>query len=280
MLSVLFWNLRGNQTDTWAVRAPNLQNCLTRLAGKLDIDVFLFAEVEFTAVDVTHALNAAGSAMYRAPDVPGRRIPLFTRLPAGSVIDRFNHASGRLTISEVLTASGVKVLLGALHHQSQAVWDSEEQALHATVLARDMVRTEDVAGHRRTVLVGDFNMNPFDLGVIAAHTLNAVMDRDIARAEERTVGGEVYRFFYNPMWGCFGDRTPGPQGSYFYQASSPASYYWHVFDQVLLRPALMDSLTELRILDHDGEESLLSDRRRPFAARFSDHLPLLFRLDV
>src|SRR5689334_13700667 len=34
----------------------------------------------------------------------------------------------------------------------------------------------------------------------------------------------------------------------------------HLFDQVLLRPALMDTLAELRILEDDGQISLLTDR--------------------
>jgi hypothetical protein len=49
---------------------------------------------------------------------------------------------------------------------------------------------------------------------------------------------------------------------------------------VLLRPALMDVLVELRILDSDGQETLLSDRGRPRSSDTSDHLPLLFRLKV
>ncbi len=90
------------------------------------------------------------------------------------------------------------------------------------------------------------------------------------------MAGRPYRFFSNPMWGCFGDRTPGPPGTYYY----PRGSYGHLFDQVLLRPALMDALTELRILEDDGVESLLTDRKRPRASQASDHLPILFRLNV
>src|SRR5215211_5035003 len=119
-------------------------------------------------------------------------------------------------------------------------------------LAGVISETEDVIGHQRTVLVGDFNMNPFDLGMVGAQALNAVMTRDLARREGRTVAGRPYRYFYNPMWGCYGDRTPGPAGTYYYSAPGPRGYYWHLFDQVLLRPTLMESLAELRILEDDG----------------------------
>jgi hypothetical protein len=106
------------------------------------------------------------------------------------------------------------------------------------------------------------------------------MVQDVARASERIVAGRPFRFFYNPMWGHFGDRTPGPPGTYYHGPASPEAYYWNLFDQVLLRPDLMTTLTELRILDHDGTEPLVTGKGRPRSAELSDHLPVLFRLNL
>jgi hypothetical protein len=165
-----------------------------------------------------------------------------------------------------------------LHFHTKQYSTSLAQGLQAAVLSREIAATEDAVGHQRTVLVGDLNMNPFDPGVVGAQAFNAVMDRGIVRGEGRTVAGRSYRFFYNPMWGCFGDRTPGPPGTHFYPTSDGP--YWHIHDQVLLRPAVMDALTELRIMNHDGQEPLVTDRGRPRSAEVSDHLPILFRLDL
>ena len=98
------------------------------------------------------------------------------------------------------------------------------------------------------------------------------MTRDLARKEERVVAGREYRIFYNPMWGFFGDRTPGPSGTYFSSVSSPSDHYWHVFDQVLLRPSLMDNLKEVQILDRCGSEMILTNRGRPKSSELSDPL--------
>ena len=48
-------------------------------------------------------------------------------------------------------------------------------------------------------------MNPFEHGVVAANGLNAVMARKVAARDTRTVLAHEYPFFYNPMWGHFGD---------------------------------------------------------------------------
>lgn len=281
MLSVLFWNLMGNQAATWPARSLALRTHIARIASSFEIDVLLLAESGFEPAEVVDALNDSKSGPFRYPPSNSRRIQLFTRFGASSVVDQFNDSSdGRLTIRRLATPSNGEILLAGLHFQSQMAWKPEEQALQATQTQRDIAATEDVVGHQRTVLVGDLNMNPFDLGVVGAQALNAVMTRDLARNEERTVAGQSYRFFYNPMWCCLGDRTPGPPGIYFYSASRPGNYFWNVFDQVLLRPSLMDSLTDLRILDGDGQESLLTPRGRPRSADVSDHLPVWFQLNL
>jgi hypothetical protein len=281
MISFLFWNLMGNQSATWTYRSMALRTHLVRMVSSADIDVLLLAESKFDPEEIVVALNGQGAGDYCYPASNSHRIHLFTRFSAARLTDVFNDSSdGRLTMRRLITPSGVDILVAALHFQSQMAWTSDDQALQATVTQRDICDAEDREGHQRTVLVGDLNMNPFDLGVVGAQTLNAVMTRDLARNEERTVAGRSYRYFYNPMWGCFGDRTPGPAGTYFYSASSPHSYFWHLFDQVLLRPALMDKLVELRILENDGFESLLTERKRPRSSEASDHLPLLFRVDL
>ena len=91
---------------------------------------------------------------------------------------------------------------------------------------------------------------------------------------------EEHPFFYNPMWGCFGDRTPGPPGSFYLGTSKPVNYFWNIYDQVLLRPGLVDALRDLAILDTDGSESLLTKAGLPQTSGGSDHLPLFFQLNL
>jgi len=122
-------------------------------------------------------------------------------------------------------------------------------------------------------------MNPFDPAVVSAHGLHGMMTKTVARRGSREVQMKAYPFFYNPMWGRFGDRTHGPPGTFYLGASKPVNYYWNIYDQILLRPGLMESLREVTILDTDGSESLLTPSGLPHTGTGSDHLPLLFRMD-
>jgi len=55
-----------------------------------------------------------------------------------------------------------------------------------------------------------------------------------------------------------------------------------MFDQVLVRPQLLGRFRNetVRIVERVGKAQLLDRRGIPDASRFSDHLPVLFRLDL
>jgi hypothetical protein len=271
--SFLFWNL---------ARKP-LRQCVATLAATHGADVVMLAECEEDPLQVLQALNAVCSARaYNFPASYGDRIRIFTTFPKTQLRDDFNDsAMDRLTIRRLRVGRPPGILLAAIHFQDRRNWSREAQALEATVVARHIAEREDRAGHRRTVLVGDLNMNPYEIGVLGTQALNAVMTRHLAARIDRTVAGRSNRCFYNPMWGLLGDRTPGPSGTFFFGASEPTNCYWHMLDQVLLRPVLMNGLKDLRILDHDGQDSLVTKHGRPRkSSSHSDHLPLFFQLDL
>ncbi len=120
-------------------------------------------------------------------------------------------------------------------------------------------------------------MNPFEPGVCGAQGLHAVMTKHQARKGSRTISGREYRYFYNPMWGLFGDRTSGPAGTYYLSSAKPVNYFWNIYDQVLVRPELMDGIVDIRLLEYDGKVSLRTPDGVP---RVSDHLPIYLELEL
>jgi hypothetical protein len=156
-----------------------------------------------------------------------------------------------------------------------------DRASLAQGIAADIAGVERLLRHRRTVVVGDFNMNPFEQGMVEARALHALMTRPLAQTIHRLEQRGRYPCFYNPMWSYFGDRPSRPPGTYFFSNTlSSTNHFWNIYDQVLLRPEVMDKLSHLEILDSDGQVSLLTRFGRPNRAVLSDHLPLLFRLDL
>jgi hypothetical protein len=113
--------------------------------------------------------------------------------------------------------------------------------------------------------------------MVAANALHGMMSSRSARKQTRTIDKREYSMFYNPMWAYLGERSGGPPGTYRYWSAKHVLREWHAFDQVLIRPGLIDWFprSELRVLDRIGETSLVSPGGYPSV---SDHLPLIFEL--
>jgi exonuclease III len=264
----LFWNIN---------RKP-LAPVIADLAHEQRADIVALVECNIESHVLLKALNSTeGSDFHLAPGL-SKGIHIFTRFSRDFL--RPVYESDRVMIGRLSLPARSGILLSVAHLPSKLHWTTESQSFECGELARQIAAEEDKVGHQRTVLVGDFNMNPFEPGVVAAGALHAVMSRVVARRQSRIVQGRHYRFFYNPMWNHFGDANSETAGSYFYNASEHVSYYWNVFDQVLIRPELAEKFdpNSLQILKSARKGSLVRGDGRPDGTAYSDHLPIVFEL--
>ena len=138
-------------------------------------------------------------------------------------------------------------------------------------------------GHNRSVVFGDFNANPFESPIASATGMHAVVSKTIAESEPRTMLDRSYPYFYNPMWNLFGDEpASSAPATYYFRGSDPHELYWHMLDQVLIRPSLLNrfDFSALQIVTTLNGIKLTSKSGYPDDMRFSDHLPVVFALDL
>jgi len=270
MTTFLFWNLN---------KSP-LEALVSALAEIHQVDVLILAECEIPVSVMLEVLNQNPGSMFHLTDSECERIVIYTRFSSEYLQKQLDDS--RLTIRRLRLPGSDEILLSALHHPSKLHWSNASQSAECYRVSSTIREVEEEVGHRRTVLVGDFNMNPFEDAMVAATGLNAVMARMIAARETRTVLAHEYPFFYNPMWGHFGDAIEGPSGTFYDGRSEHLTYFWNMFDQVLIRPELLSMFRneELRILSVAGERTLLTAKGLPNTSVASDHLPILFRLDL
>jgi hypothetical protein len=266
----LFWNIN---------RKP-ISELIAALVQEHKIDVLMLAECEIEPDTLRSALSVAGTPGFQLNVTSTRAVQLFTRFPnsfVGRVADGPRYSIRRLNLP-----GGVSMLLAMFHLPSLPRIDKESQILEASVVSRSIRDAEAQAGHSRTLVVGDFNMNPFDAGIVGAAGFNAVMHRDTAARMARTVRGDEYPFLYNPMWNHFGDEGESVPGTYYYGHGDHVTYYWHMYDQVLVRPELLSRLPvpAVTILTMAGSVSLLNKNGRPDHEAASDHLPIVFSLNL
>lgn len=262
-------------------------NCLFWNVGKQKINEFLFnaviendlhllslAEYADDTKELLYNLSKAGYDFYHVPKIGCQRIDLFSIYKPGK-IEHLNETS-YYTIKRIPHPKLGLLTFAFVHFPSKLHMDEFDFLEESKEFRKDVEEAENSTGSDLTVLTGDFNMNPFEEGMMAAAAIHSYPTKYEASKKKRTVKGRTYNMFYNPMWSFFGDSNV-PMGTYHYPAKNHLNLYWNMFDQILVRPSLIDNISpeDIKIITDIRGMDLVNKAGKPAV---SDHLPLFFRL--
>lgn len=268
MINFLFWN----------VNKKPLESLITELAFEHNVDVIMLAEYE-TPNELLQVINR-NKFQYFLNESLCDKIRVYSKF-RDDFFPKFAE-SHRYSIRHLKLPGLDDILLAIVHFPSKINFDDKSQEVESEELARFIRDAENSIGHSKTILVGDLNMNPFENGLVKTTGLHSVMSQQVAKRGSRTVQDRIYPFFYNPMWNFLGDFSLFASGTHYYNASEHITYFWNMFDQVLVRPELLGifSMPNLRIIDSVGSKSLLKDNGLLDDTFASDHLPIFFSLKL
>ena len=268
-LTFLFWNLYKN----------NIVLTLKEIIEHHDVDVVILAECSFRTEELVYSLNEKQSFYFPENGLAEcKKIKIITKFHPKFLVPIYEEE--RFSIRKLIISDNEKILVAGVHIPDKSHDDADNQLMICQRLRGSIEKMEKEHSIDKTVVMGDFNMNPFERGLVSAIGLNAVMSERIAQTGSRTVGNKEYQYFYNPMWSLYGDIGNNVEGSYFYRKN--ANLPWNVFDQVLLRPSLIPNFEKdsLSFLNHSGKESILTNQMQYPNKKYSDHLPLIFKLKL
>ena len=259
----------------WNVKRSDLTDQVCSIAATTHAELLILNENIIDSASTLSALQARVSDAFFIPkSVSEKRFHCFCRSPA---LDLTEVHSGFRTSVRRLWISNQFALLVLVHGVDMRNYDAEARQSFAQSVATEMQFAKEQHATNRLILLGDFNMNPFDRGMNLAPCLNALMTTQCVAAGTRRHLGEDYDLFYNPMWSLFGDHTPGPAGT-TYDTSNQGPYGWNMLDQAILSYTLVDLFEKVEILSETGAHSLVDKHGRPDSAHASDHLPILLTL--
>jgi len=277
-MNFLFWNIR---------KSPRCYQVIVDAVKAYEVDVLALAEfpveIEETNKLLVELQKVDEGFKYLKPMVKEKIVVFYNSTK--TVVEN-KHNTNKIIVKSITSKYGeMTAFVVFCHLVSKVNATNEEQAENAVKVRRDIedFENDNVGGKEMTLVCGDFNMNPFEPGMVKAMALNAVMERRIAKQKLRKIDGEEYRFFYNPMWGFLGDTGTGEvSGTFYYNGTRHIQYFWNVYDQVLLRPEAIDyfEIDALRILTKTPHFNLLTSRGLVNKNDYSDHLPIYFKLNI
>jgi hypothetical protein len=268
-----FYNLQLDERD--------ISRCAADLAFERSLDVLFLIEC---GIPLGLLLRAFKGDLDYYPITCGERFKVVARFNP-KLMQRLTLPvpSDRFDIWHLTLPLQTDVLLALVHGLDKRNNSPAKQELFLQQVVAAVSYFEDEVGHDRSIVLGDFNANPFDSPVASALGMNAVISRDVARRGPRRVLNQSYPYFYNPMWNLYGDepRLSAP-ATYYYRGSDPHELYWHMLDQVLIRPSLVDrfDFSLIDIVTAVRGARLTTATGTPDRTRFSDHLPVVFGVDL
>lgn len=267
MPTLVFWNVAGK----------SIPELIVSLALSNEVDLLVLAECDIEPDALLQALNRDSSEYQYAPGFC-ESLLFFSKFDSGFLT--LMAETPRVSIRRLRLPARNEVIIVGAHLPSKIHFSDDSQILQCAELANLIEQQETEAGHQRTILLGDLNVNPFEVGVVAAGGLHAVATRDVASRGHRVVQGKRYPFFYNPLWNYLGDRDGRAPGTFYYEKAESLTYFWNMFDQVLIRPDILSGLgkDDVHVLTTIGDISLMDHRGRPDKENVSDHLPVLLRI--
>ena len=264
---VAFWNVKKNNS---------IDPLIMDLIEENNIDILVLAEYDNDIDHLCKSLNFHSTQFKTLPCTNWGCDKI-----KGLYSSRYSHdplmAVSRYYISSFYTTY-FKVIIGMIHAPSNMYRSDADRIPLFSQFYSDILKQELETKTYNTVILGDFNSNPFERSILGADSLHAIPYKEETVKPTRKVDGKSYRKFYNPSWKLLSPDTP-PYGTYYYNKSSYLNYYWNVYDQVIIRPELINSFVDnsLRIITQIKDKSLLSNNYKP-NEDYSDHLPIVFEI--
>lgn len=255
-LNILFWNLGKN----------SIENYLYQCIIENEVDLALVSEYGGISFDIL--MDKLGDDYVHIDGFGGcDKITLIAKAIYPTTVCR---EQDRCVLYRV-EGQGSSYIIAGVHLQDRQNSDKLARISKIGRIVNDIGNLENSSKCKNTIIIGDFNANPYDDELLAAMAFHAVLFKDvILKSETRTLDGVSYRRFYNPILQYLSEDTK-LYGSYYYSSGS-STPIWHCLDQVLVSKNLVNKVSGLKYLKSVKGRSLIS-KIRP-NREISDHLPL------
>lgn len=260
-MKFLFWNTHKNS---------DINDVLSEIIIENDISMVCLAEYTAKADELINILSVQNVYMQEYLSC-SERIKMF-----GKTTNIQYRTDSDQAVIRIINN---KDILCCIHLNSKIYSGHEDiREIHMEQIIKDIRDVEQELHAENTIVVGDFNLNPYDSSLINARYFHGLPIYEEAKRRSRVVAGKEFYMFYNPMWNLLGD-TQEPYGTYYYAGSDPVNTYWNIYDQVIIRPALKDHFIDdsLMIVKETKTRFLLDNKGHP-NKKISDHLPIVFEI--
>ena len=150
----LFWNVEGKE----------LHHLVAQLAEEHAVDLIVLSECKTPVTTMLMQLNAAHVRYEFCPGLCDG-VTFFGAFQASFLTPV--SESARVSIRRLRLPARNEILVAAAHLPSRLHFSSDSMVFECANLAKMIKDQEEESEHRRTIVLGDLNVNPFETGFSA-----------------------------------------------------------------------------------------------------------------
>lgn len=257
-MKIIFWNIK------------KLDNSIiSKYFSSLEADIFLFCEDGAVKKnDIKDRIQGLG---YTLVETPGcNRVSVFCKDKLTTELNIQNYFFTAMKISSDVEAPFYMV---ALHINSQMYKSIDELGYYISKLRAQIDANIGASLSTEIVIIGDFNVNPFETAMIGFNGFCATNSRK-SRTHGKSIQ-ETKELYINPTWELYSRKDyPGTKRYPRPSATAFDIIEWHYLDQVILSQKLNNSILidKIAVIEKFSDIELLLEG----SVKYSDHLPISY----
>lgn len=281
----LFWNVDSNLKKE-KKNKTDIYNAIKEIVDQKDIHFVLLAETQNLDSNELLGLLKSVKSEFRGrnnnENIYNKRFLIFDTIKKDNIEINTIESEKRM-ISLVYKINCTDFILNIVHLRDQYNYNKEDLNGYARQHMTCIKQVEIENNTKNSIVVGDFNLDPYDDGLLYADAFNAIMSKNtVLKSSKRKYGNEYFEFFYNPGWSLLGkEDVNGVAGTFRYRNTGKIKVpIWHVLDQVILRKSLIKNYVNdsLSIITSVNGHNFIKSDGRPNYIKYSDHLPIEFKM--
>ncbi len=260
----------------WNINKKPLINEITELIIESKCHIAAFAEVDDNSIQqiikkLNEDSNIKECCFYETPGCDRLKI-----IVIGSNQRLFLLKQNSYYSLIKITGKHTNAIIGFVHFPSKLHCSTEALTNLLHKFREDIVVEESLHSIQHSVLIGDFNISPFESPMISFYGMGASNGIECSQRSP-SIYQESNKLFYNPMWILYARYNERP-GSYHYLKTDINVLTWHFLDQVIIRPSLIEffNFDSLTLMTGTKNFDYTNRNNKP---KISDHLPLICEIE-
>lgn len=256
-MNILYWNLNNKSNSKY----------IKKIIISKNIDIAIFSE--FSSINENELLKLLENKYRMIMDrETSEHIFLIYKSNIQVIVKQECDRYSLFTLDTCFR----KYNLVGVHLEDKRNRNNNDLLYSAQLVMNDINDLERETKCDNTIVIGDFNNNPYDSALVHPAGFNAVLFKDIInRNEYRKFKEKKFKRFYNPLLNSIREENKN-YGSFYY-SSDTNGIIWNSIDQVIVRKPLVDSIINVEYIRKIEKVSLITSVVPN--KNISDHLPLL-----